>query len=64
MTRQYQWALRRREAGLCVTCGKKAKAQMCKVCWAKRRDYNRNRYRKAHGIPLDAPIKVGRIRRT
>lgn len=64
MTRQYIWALKRRKAGLCVTCGKPAKSQHCKACWAKRRDYNRNRYRRKHGIPLDAPITRGRIRRT
>jgi hypothetical protein len=34
----------------------------CEECFVKNRDIARNRYRLAHGIPLDAPLGPGRPR--
>jgi hypothetical protein len=39
-----------------------AYGHLCKKHALKQRKRCRNRYRLAHGIPLDAPIRVGRPR--
>lgn len=48
----------RMAAGVCITCSGSELADRfrCAGCAEKNRTANRNRYRKKHGIPLDAPV--------
>lgn len=59
LSRQRLWQKQRQRQGVCILCPDKAvKGQYC----AKHNEYHRtaarNRYRKAHGIALDAPIRT------
>ena len=64
ISRQRKWQIEKRDAGLCIKCGKTAeRGGLCLHHLELRRTDGRNRYRKKRGIPLDAPIsKNGRKR--
>lgn len=48
--------MNKKSAGLCTNCASPAFFDRCAVCLEKLRTYRRNKYRKKHGIPLDAPL--------
>jgi hypothetical protein len=56
------WQKQKIEQGLCLQCGRVpfggdgGTKNRCASCATKSRDYNRNRYRIAKGIPLDKPV--------
>lgn len=57
-------AKKQRKLGNCVTCGQPAgKARYCPKHLDEQRVAARNRYRRKHGIPVNAPIGVGRPRK-
>jgi hypothetical protein len=54
---QRRWQIRMEDDGRCGHCGKPAvRAGHCRECREKKNNRARNRYRLAHGIPIDAPI--------
>ena len=60
-SRQLKWQNKKQEEGKCRICGKSATDKFsCLEHLKKHRTRMRNRYRKKHGIKLDAPIKNGR----
>ena len=63
ISKQREWQLRKKAAGLCTRCGSAvAKSTLCDPCRAINRTECRNVYRRKKGIPLDAPILRGRPR--
>lgn len=64
LSRQRRWQLKQEKANQCRQCGGPLLTQHhCADCAEKIQTRNRNRYRLAHGIPLDAPLsKNGRPR--
>lgn len=55
-TRQRKWQRLAQAEGKCTLCGKPAVNRAhCEHHREKQREYSRNKYRAAHGIPLDAP---------
>ena len=59
-SKQRRWQQRQIEKGLCIKCSKPAVngGRYCARHQAYERVRNRNRYRKAKGIPLDAPLST------
>lgn len=63
LSRQRLWQKRMAAEGRCIICATKTDlGTRCALHLALFRTDNRNRYRKRHGIPLDAPIVRGRKR--
>lgn len=64
LSRQHKWSRKQADEGRCGSCGKTAEGLFCVDCRQKRRDRDRNRYRMAKGIPIDAVVTKGRPRAT
>lgn len=60
LSKQRKFQLRQKEKGLCSLCNEPVAGENNSTTCIKHRDENRvrnrNRYRKAKGIPLDAPL--------
>ena len=57
MSRQRAWQVRQNAAGKCAFCNEPIyRIDACKRHYERRKAWCRNRYRAAHGIPLDAPL--------
>lgn len=55
-SKQSEWQYRHEQMGLCRSCSKPATDGVyCDKHGEANRTRDRNRYRMAHGIPLDAP---------
>ena len=62
-SRQARYQEKHWKAGLCILCSEPAKSRcLCDEHLAKARERERNKYRMAHGIPLNAPLQGGRPR--
>ena len=64
-SRQQEWAERRHAKGVCVVCGEPLSSKWyCQEHTESVRENARNRYRKKHGIPVNAPLKGNGRKRT